>query len=80
MNSAAQQLMAEGEAVGYGRGQAEGYGRGRADGLTHLLQHRFNGALTPEIERRVAGASMKEIDAWLVRVLEAPTLDAVFKK
>ena len=88
----ARELVAEGEAVGYGRGEAAGYGRGeavgygrgraagKAEGLTRQLQHRFNGDLTLEIQRRVAAASMEELDLWLDRILEAPTLDEVFKK
>ena len=70
LGKGARELVAEGEAVGYGRG--------KADGLARLMQHRFNGDLTPEIRQQIAGASIEDLDRWLDRILEAPSLDAVF--
>ena len=69
---------------GYGQGRAEGYGQGRAEGygqgLARLLQHRFNGDLTPAHRQRIAGASVEQIDIWFDRGINAPDIDAVFKK
>ena len=58
----------------------EGYGQGYGQGLARLLQHRFNGDLTPAHRQRIAGASVEQIDAWFDRVIDAPNIDAVFKK
>ena len=66
MANAAQELM------------DRGYGRGRAEALTQLMKHRFNGDLTPELQRRITGASIGELEEWFARGLDAQSVDAVF--
>ena len=62
-------------------GRAEGLEQGRVDGeravLERLLLRRF-GALSPEVEDRVAKASASDLEAWADNVLDAETLDDVF--
>ena len=75
--------IAEGEARGKAEGIAEGEARGKAEGkaetLLQLLQRRF-GAVPPEVEERVGRASTAQLDAWLDKVIDAPTLADIFKR
>jgi Domain of unknown function (DUF4351) len=57
----------------YAQGKAEGHVEGRAGLLTRQLTLRF-GALPPEAEARIAGASIDELDAIGERLLTAQTL------
>jgi len=56
--------------------EARGEARGEALALQRLLTKRFGG-ITPDMLTRIAAAPKEQIDAWLDRVLDAPTLDAV---
>lgn len=58
----------------FAQGQAEGQAEGRAALVTRLLALRF-GPLTPEVETRIADASIKELDEIGERLLTAQTLD-----
>ena len=73
---------AMGEAVGYIRGRFEGrvqgMAQGKAEALTRLMEHRFNGDLTPELQQRITGASIEELEEWFARALDAQSVDAVF--
>ena len=64
------------------QGRAEGLVEGRAEGkaaaLTQLLERRF-GSLPQEVASRIVEADLDELDAWLDRVLNAASLDAVFR-
>jgi hypothetical protein len=55
----------------------EGRAEGRADMLLRLLTRRF-GPLPPEIETRVRGAAIDDLDRWADAVLTAATLAEVF--
>ena len=46
--------------------------------LQRLLTRRF-GPLPNEVVARIAAASVEEIDIWVDRVLDAASLDAVFR-
>ena len=61
------------------RGEARGLERGKAEGLTRLLERRF-GPLPATARDRIAAAGPGELDAWLDRVLDADSLDAVLGK
>ena len=54
----------------------------RAEGqsaiLARLLRHRFKRVPRP-FQARLADASVAELDTWADRVIEAPTLEAVFE-
>ena len=81
MGAVMEQLRAEGEASGLARGEARGFAKGRAEGeaksLTRLLELRF-GPLPAAVKMRVGGANVVQLDAWIDRVLDAKSLDAVF--
>jgi predicted transposase YdaD len=75
----------EGRREGRQEGRQEGRHEGRQEGLTlaktatltRLLTRRF-GELPDWASKRVQEASGEQIDAWLDRILDAPTLQAVF--
>ncbi|MBI5849882.1 MAG: Rpn family recombination-promoting nuclease/putative transposase [Planctomycetes bacterium] len=69
--SAAEQLIA--------RGKAEGKAEGRTELLLRQLRARF-GTTSDLVEARVRAASPAELDEFAVRVLDAPTIDAVFAR
>ena len=66
-----------------GREQGIQLGReqGRKDALailTRILVRRF-GPLPEEIGRHLDKASLEQLDLWADRILDAPSLEAVFK-
>jgi flagellar biosynthesis/type III secretory pathway protein FliH len=67
----------EGREEGWEKGREEGQTLARITTLTRLLTRRFGPppewALT-----RMQQATGKQIDTWLDRILDAPTIDAVF--
>jgi len=67
--STAEKLKAE--------GRLDGLAKGRVATLLRLLARRF-GVLPAEVEARLREASSDELDRWTDRVLDAPTLEAVF--
>ena len=77
--------LAQGEAKGEAKGKAEGEAKGKAEGLREgqalalisLLERRF-GPLAAGVRDRVSGADLAATGLWLDRVLDAPSLDAVF--
>jgi hypothetical protein len=72
-----EQGRVEGEAKGRVEGEAKGRVEGEAKALVKLLTAKFGGV--PEsVHSRIRAASVEELDAWIERVLTAPTLDAVF--
>ena len=81
MGAVMEQLRAEGEVRGIAKGEASGLAKGRAEGeaksLTRLLELRF-GPLPAAVKMRVGGANLAQLDAWIDRVLDAKSLDAVF--
>jgi hypothetical protein len=78
---AIQRGLEEGEAKGRLKGLVEGEARGRvggqADLLSRQLMKRF-GPLSPEIRTRLAQATTGQLERWGERLLDAPTLEAVF--
>ena len=77
MLTIAQQYEAKGMAEGVAKGMAEGVAKGMAETLTRLLRRRF-GALPPAAHDRITQASPQQLGDWAERVLDAPSLDAVF--
>ncbi len=69
---------AEGLAEGLAEGRAEGLAEGLAEGRAHVvllqMQRRF-GNVPEDVRRRIRDASVPELDAWSVAVLDAPTID-----
>ena len=58
-------------------GRVEGQVEGEAKSLTRLLEHRF-GPLPAAVRSRIDGADLTQLDAWIDRVLDAKSLDAMF--
>ncbi|MBF0460741.1 MAG: Rpn family recombination-promoting nuclease/putative transposase [Magnetococcales bacterium] len=58
------------------RGELRGEKKGEATILTRLLQRRF-GDLPPWASEKIAQAEPPALEAWSLRVLDAPTLDSV---
>ena len=59
-------------------GKAKGIAEGEAKSLTHLLERRF-GPLSRSVKDRIASADLDQLDTWIDRVLDAKSLDAVFR-
>ncbi len=78
----AEKLRQEGREQGLEQGLADGRKQGLADGqratLLRQLESRFRG-LPAEVRARVEQASVEEMDRWVMRVLEAESLEAVFE-
>ncbi len=68
----------EGEVLGVARGKAEGRQEGEQVLLQKLLTKRF-GPLPAEVLEQLACASTEQIEAWADRVLDAASLDEVFR-
>jgi predicted transposase YdaD len=68
----------EGEALGVARGKAEGRQEGEQVLLQKLLTKRF-GPLPAEVLEQLACASTEQIETWADRVLDAASLDEVFR-
>jgi predicted transposase YdaD len=67
------------ERAGLERGRQEGRLEGQQDLLRHLLVARF-GSIPPAVEQRLARAKLSELTAWGEAVLDAPTLESVFRR
>jgi predicted transposase YdaD len=72
--STADTLRAEGRA----QGRAEGEAKGAAHVLVRQLTRRF-GVLPDEARQRIDTAPLEQLEAWSDRVLDATTLDEVFR-
>jgi len=68
---------AEGEAKGKAEGRAEGEAKGEAKALVRVLERRF-GRVPAKYLRAIAAAQNGQLDSWLDRAVDAPTLKAVF--
>jgi predicted transposase/invertase (TIGR01784 family) len=81
LSIAARQWLAEGEAKGEARGEArgraEGEVRGEAKALVRMLQKRF-GRIPARYLQVIASATTDELESWIDRALDAPTIKAVF--
>ena len=60
------------------KGMARGGALGKAEVIANQLRHQF-GPLPPAAATRIAQGSAAELDAWAIRALNAPSVDAVFK-
>ena len=81
MSIADEQWKAEGIALGMEKGMEKGLEKGLREGqvraLLRQLEHRF-GPVSESARGLVAAADITALELWLDRVLDAPTLDAVF--
>jgi predicted transposase YdaD len=78
----ADMLRAEGEVKGRAEGRAAGRAEGRAEHaagvLVRLLTRKF-ATVPDEVRARIDTASLEQLDTWTERVLDAATLDEVFR-
>jgi hypothetical protein len=74
--TAAQKLIAEGEARGEAKGRAEGEAKGKAELLLRQLGLRF-GALSETTRAKVLHAPPERLDSWAERVITAQSLEEV---
>ena len=72
------QGMAQGLEKGLEKGMKRGVEKGQLKTLTRQLTRRF-GELPPPILARLDAANPEQLDVWTDRVLDAPTLEAVFE-
>lgn len=66
------------EKMGLEKGMQQGLQAGEALALQKLLTRRF-GVIPAQTLSKITTASTAQIDAWLDRVLDAPSLDLVFE-
>ncbi|MEY2622688.1 MAG: hypothetical protein RIT26_2508, partial [Pseudomonadota bacterium] len=71
------QWQREYKAAGLQEGRQEGRQEGQVSTVLLLLKQRF-GPLPPGVVERIHKASTEDIQQWLLRLLDAPTLDDVF--
>ncbi len=67
----------EGRAEGKLEGRLEGKLEGEIAVLERLLTKRF-GPLGADVRARLSAATLEQLDLWADRILEAPTIEAVF--
>ena len=58
-------------------GEEHGIAKGEAKSLSRLLERRF-GPLPAAVKARIRKANLAQLDAWVDRVLDAKSLNAVF--
>ncbi|MCK9507510.1 MAG: DUF4351 domain-containing protein [Pigmentiphaga sp.] len=63
---------------GFADGRVEGRVEGEVNFLRKQLQRKF-GPLPAAIQQRLEQASAEELDTWLINILEADSLEAVFQ-
>jgi hypothetical protein len=68
--------LAKGLAEGLAKGLAEGKLEGKLETLTRILARRF-GPLPGWVDERLRHAGAEQLDAWLDRCVDAPTLAEV---
>ncbi len=69
--------IVEGRTAGIAEGKIAGIAAGKSETLARLLAHRFGRPLG-EVQARIAGADLGQLDRWLIASLDAPTFEAVF--
>ncbi|MBT9100123.1 DUF4351 domain-containing protein [Methylovulum psychrotolerans] len=60
------------------QGLEQGFQQGEASALKHLLLRRFK-AIPPETLTRIGQATPGQLEQWLENILDAATLEDVFK-
>ncbi len=73
------EAKAEGKVEGKVEGKAEGKVEGEAKALVLVLERRF-GKLPSDLLTRVGEAEAAQLEAWLERAVDGPTLDSVFEE
>jgi hypothetical protein len=66
------------ERRGIAKGLEQGQVKGQADLLLRLIERRF-GPVDAETTQRIRAAGAPELEAWSLNILDAPTLDEIFR-
>ncbi|WP_083272257.1 DUF4351 domain-containing protein [Pseudomonas sp. AP19] len=66
------------EQKGVERGIQQGIEKGKARLLQRLLVRRF-GTLSSDVVAKIEAASSRQLELWADRVLDAPSLDDIFR-
>ncbi len=83
LTESVQEWTKQWQAKGWTKGWAKGMGAGRQEGEATLLQrllHRRFGSLPGWVPERLHSADQATLESWGDRVLEAHTLDDVFRE
>ena len=76
------QWKAEGWKAGLTEGRQVGLKEGMQEGasivLQRLLQRKF-GVIPPSVQQKLKTATSEQLEAWSLNILDATTLDEVFK-
>ncbi|MGB5831929.1 MAG: DUF4351 domain-containing protein, partial [Thiohalocapsa sp.] len=78
-NAARREGLEEGRLEGKREGKREGKLEGEAAFFERLLTRRF-GPLDEATRSRIRGAGLEQLERWTDRLLDAPTLTAVFEE
>lgn len=78
--------LSEGRQVGLEEGRQEGRRVGIKEGIKEgagtvvqrLLQRKF-GAIPPAVQHKIKTATSEQLEAWSLNILDATTLDEVFR-
>ncbi|CDM26087.1 MAG: DUF4351 domain-containing protein [Pigmentiphaga sp.] len=66
------------ERRGIAKGLEQGQVKGQADLLLRQIQRRF-GAVDAAVEQRIRAAGADDLEAWSLNILDATTLEDVFR-
>ena len=80
-----QRIRMEARAAGRSEGRTEGLSEGRTEGrteearrmLARLLTRRF-GVSATEVDERLQAATLEQLEAWVDRILDVESMDALF--
>ena len=72
-----QRIWSEGRAAGRSEGKSEGKTEEARLMLGRLLQRRFD-VDAAAAEARLQGATLEQLEAWVDRILDAESIDALF--
>ena len=76
-----QRIRMEARAAGRSEGKSEGRTEGRTEEarrmLARLLSRRF-GVSAAEVDARLQGAMLEQLEAWVDRILDVDSVDALF--
>ncbi|MXY52290.1 MAG: DUF4351 domain-containing protein [Gammaproteobacteria bacterium] len=78
MSGAIERARNEGRQEGLREGRQEGWREGARIALERQLQRRF-GLLSPRVAERLRRASADDLATWVDQVLDADSLDEVFR-
>ena len=75
----AQMVLQKGRKEGRKEGRKDGRKEGEVHIFRRLLQGKFGANLPAHLEEKLKGASLEEIETWTDRLLNAQSLEDVFR-